>query len=218
MIIEASILSADFCRLGEQVRLMEESGAIARLHVDVMDGHFVPNLSIGLPVVESLHQHTGLPLAVHLMVSEPGRHVKEFAAAGASLIWVHLEACQHIHRDVQLLKELGVQAGIALNPGTPLASLEEILPDLDSVLLMSVNPGFGGQTFIPGALKRVRRLRELLGGLNLRCEIAVDGGVNERTAADVARAGADVLVIGSALFRHSGGPGRAAAAILGGVG
>jgi ribulose-phosphate 3-epimerase len=218
MLIEASILSADFFRLGEQVRQMEESGAVARLHVDVMDGQFVPNLSVGLPIVESLHKHSVLPLAVHLMVADPGRFLREFAAAGAALIWVHLEACQHIHRDLQVLKELGVQVGIALNPGTPLNALDELLPELDSVLVMSVNPGFGGQAFIPGALERISRLRESLSRRHLRCEIAVDGGVNGRTAADVVRAGADVLVIGSALFKPAGGPGVAAAAILAGIG
>jgi ribulose-phosphate 3-epimerase len=218
MIIEASILSADFCRLGEQVRSMEESGAVSRLHVDVMDGRFVPNISIGLPVIESLRRHTRLPLAVHLMIDEPGRYLKEFAAAGAGVIWVHLEACPHVHRDVQLMRELGVKAGVAINPGTPLAALSEVLPDLDTVLVMSVNPGFGGQAFIPGALRRVRDLAETVRLQCLNLEIAVDGGVSETTAGDLVRAGAEVLVIGSALFRHPDGPGAGAAAIRDGLG
>lgn len=217
MIIEASILSADFCSLGEQVRSMEASGAVSRLHVDVMDGHFVPNISIGLPVIESLHRRTELPLAVHLMIDEPGRYLREFAAAGARVIWVHQEACIHLHRDIQLMRQLGVKAGVALNPATPLAALSEVLPDLDTVLVMSVNPGFGGQSFLPGALRRVRDLAETVRRHRLTLEIAVDGGVSETTARELVRAGAEVLVIGSALFRHPDGPGAGAAAIREGL-
>lgn len=217
MIIEASILSADFCRLGEQVRALEASGAISRLHVDVMDGHFVPNISIGLPVVESLRRHTDLPLAVHLMIDQPGRYLKEFAAAGAGLIWIHQEACTHLHRDIELMRQLSVKAGVALNPATPLSVLSEVLPDLDSVLVMSVNPGFGGQSFIPSALRRVRELATTIRREHLSVEVAVDGGVNERTAGDLIRAGAEVLVIGSALFRHPSGPAGAAIALREGL-
>jgi ribulose-phosphate 3-epimerase len=204
--IEASILSADFCRLGEQVRELEEV-AIDRLHVDVMDGVFVPNISIGLPVVESLGKFSRLPLAVHLMITAPGRYLEAFAQAGAGLIWVHQEVCPHLHRDLQQMRALGVAAGVALNPSTPVSSLSEVLPDLDSVLIMSVNPGFGGQKFIPSALRRIAELRQMVDERGLGVEIAVDGGVNEETAASVLRAGADTLIIGSALFRHPSGPG-----------
>ncbi|MHB1131161.1 MAG: ribulose-phosphate 3-epimerase [Chloroflexota bacterium] len=218
VIIEASILSADFCRLGEQVQQMEASGAIARLHIDVMDGQYVPNISVGLPVVESLHRHSHLPLAVHLMITEPGRFLKDFVSAGADLVWIHPEACLHLHRDLQQLRELGVKVGVALNPATPLCFLDDVLGDVDSVLVMSVNPGFGGQTFIPHAISRIAQLRHLLSEQRLPVEIAVDGGVNESTAASVIDAGADALVMGSALFKHSAGPGVAAAAIRAGLG
>lgn len=206
MKVEASILSADFSRLGAQVRAIEETGLVDRLHVDVMDGHFVPNISIGLPVVESLRQCTRLPLAVHLMITSPDRYLERFVAAGAALIWVHYEACVHLHRDIQALRELGVAAGVAINPATPVAGLSEILEYVDSVLVMSVNPGFGGQKFLPSTLRRIAEVREAVKARGLSVEVAVDGGVNEATAADVVRAGADVLVIGSALFRHPNGP------------
>ncbi len=175
-----------------------------------MDGHFVPNISIGLPVLESLKHNTRLPLAVHLMITNPGRYLEQFVAAGAGLIWVHYEACVHLHRDIQALKEMGVRAGVALNPATPIASLGEIVADLDSVLVMSVNPGFGGQRFIPGALRRIAELRALLEERGASAEIAVDGGVNEETAPHVVGAGADTLVIGSGLFRHPAGLAAAA--------
>lgn len=213
MKIEASILSADFCRLGEQVRELESTGFVDRLHVDVMDGHFVPNISVGLPVVESLKATTPLPLAVHLMITSPDRYLERFVEAGAALVWVHIEASPHVHRDIQVLRQLGVMAGVSLNPGTPIGALSEIVEEVDSVLVMSVNPGFGGQKFIPSSLRRIRELRRLLAERGSRAEIAVDGGVAENTAADVIAAGADVLVVGSALFRHPEGPGGALAEI-----
>ena len=207
--IEASILSADFCRLGTQVAELEESGLTDRLHVDVMDGHFVPNISVGSPVMESLRAATRLPMAVHLMITDPGRYSEHFVRAGAALIWVHYEACVHLHREVQAIKDLGVLAGVALNPATPVAMLSDIIHEVDSVLIMAVNPGFGGQRFIPGSLRRIAELREMVSAKGLATEIAVDGGVNEETAADVVGAGADTLVIGSALFRHPEGPAAA---------
>lgn len=208
--IEASILSADFSRLGLQVAQLQETGLIHRLHVDVMDGHFVPNISVGLPVVETLRGATKLPMAVHLMITQPARYLAAFAEAGANLIWVHQEACPHLHRDLQTLRELGVAAGVALNPATPIGTLSEVLECLDSVLIMSVNPGYGGQKFLPAAVRRIRELRRLVDSEGLSVEIAVDGGVNEATAREVVAAGADVLVIGSALFR----PGEAPGAVL----
>ncbi len=194
-----SILSADFARLGEQV--VEATKADADyIHIDVMDGHFVPNLTIGAPVVAAVRAHTNLPLDVHLMIQAPERHIKQFADAGANIITVHVEACHHIHRTVQTIKESGVRAGAALNPGTPLDTLSEILPYLDLVLVMTVNPGFGGQTFIEGMLDKIARLRAELDGKRLAAELEVDGGINAEVAPRVVQAGARVLVAGAAVF------------------
>lgn len=198
--VSASILSADFSRLGEQVRALEATGRVERIHVDVMDGVFVPNISIGLPVVEAIRQCCSLPLAVHLMVVSPSRHVERFVAAGASLIAVHVEACPQLHRDIAAIKGAGAQAAVALNPGTPAWALEAVLPDVDQTLVMSVDPGYGGQTFLPQSVRKIAQLRHMVDERGLAAEIAVDGGVNPDTAAAVLAAGADVLVVGSALF------------------
>ncbi len=197
-----SILSADFSRLGEQVAEVTKAGA-DYIHIDVMDGHFVPQITIGAPVVAAIRRWTNLPLDVHLMVEEPERLINQFADAGADIITVHIEACPHIHRVVQTIKGLGVKAGVALNPGTPVETLSEILPDLDLVLVMAVNPGFGGQTFIEDTLGKVARLRVELDERSLAAELEVDGGINVEIAPRVVMAGARVLVAGSAVF-HSG--------------
>lgn len=198
--IAPSILSADFTRLGEEVRAVEAAGA-DWIHVDVMDGHFVPNITMGPMVVEAVRRSTSLPIDVHLMIENPERYVADFAAAGASLISVQVEACLHLHRTLHLIRESGCQPGAVLNPSTPLQSLEWVLADLDFVLLMSVNPGFGGQRFIPASLDKVRRLREMLQRRGSPALIEIDGGVNESTIAEIARAGADVLVAGSAIYQ-----------------
>jgi ribulose-phosphate 3-epimerase len=171
------------------------------IHVDVMDGHFVPNITMGPLVVEAIRPHTKLPLDVHLMIEEPDRYIEAFAKSGADVISVHQEACPHLHRTVHLIKEQGAKAGVVINPATPVSMIEPILPDVDLVLLMTVNPGFGGQTFIPGVLDKIRRLRQLIDAQNRSgIEIEVDGGVNRETAAQVVEAGATVLVAGSAIF------------------
>ncbi|MDQ7094757.1 ribulose-phosphate 3-epimerase [Desulfosporosinus sp. PR] len=194
-----SILSADFSRLGEQVHLIEEAGAEV-LHIDVMDGHFVPNLTFGPALVKALRPHSKMRFDVHLMVEEPERFISEFAAAGADHITFHLEASQHVHRVVQQIKELGLTAGIALNPATQLDGLKYILEDLDMVLLMTVNPGFGGQKFIPNVLPKIQVLHHHIEHKQSPCQIEVDGGINLETAAQVVLAGADILVAGSAVF------------------
>lgn len=202
--IAPSILSADFARLGEQVREAEAAGA-DWIHVDVMDGHFVPNLTIGPPVVRALRAVTALPLDVHLMIEQPERLIPDFAQAGADCLTVHVETCPHLHRTVQQIKDLGIRAGVTLNPATPLIALEEILPDVDLVLVMSVNPGFGGQSYIPGSTARIARLREMLDARGLaQVELEVDGGIKTHNAAEVAAAGASVLVAGSAIFGRGG--------------
>lgn len=198
--ISPSILSADFSRLGEEVKAAEEAGA-HMLHIDVMDGHFVPNITIGPAVVESLRKVTKLPLDVHLMIAEPDRYLADFISAGSDILTVHLEAATHLHRSIQSIKEKGVKAGVSLNPATPVHMLEDILGDLDMVLIMSVNPGFGGQEFIPQALVKIRQLRELISSRGLPVEIEVDGGVKPDNAKEVADAGAGILVMGSAFFR-----------------
>jgi len=200
--IAASILSADFARLGEQVRDAEAGGA-DYIHVDVMDGHFVPNITVGPLVVESLRPVTTLPLDVHLMITQPERYIPEFARAGADILTVHVEACPHLHRTIHQIKELGIKVGVTLNPATPLVSLEEVLPDVDMVLIMSVNPGYGGQSYIPGSSAKITRLRRMLDERGLRdVDIEVDGGVKAHNAAEIVAAGANVLVLGSAIFNQ----------------
>jgi ribulose-phosphate 3-epimerase len=194
-----SILSADFSRLGEEIKAVEKAGADI-IHVDVMDGHFVPNITIGPPVVASVRKITELPLDVHLMISDADRYVEDFAKAGADWITVHVEACPHLHRTVSRIKELGKKAGAVLNPATPLGSLDEILPEIDLVMLMSVNPGFGGQSFIRSSIKKIKTLRKMIVERGLEVGIEIDGGVSPATIADVAGAGANIFVAGSAVF------------------
>jgi ribulose-phosphate 3-epimerase len=203
-----SILSADFSRLGEQVAEVAKAGA-DYIHVDVMDGHFVPNITIGAPVVASLRSRTDLPLDVHLMIEKPEAHIKQFAEAGANIITVHVEAATHLHRLVEAIKESGVRAGVALNPATPLNSLDEVLSILDLVLVMTVNPGFGGQTFIDGMTDKIVRLRRILDERQFRAELEVDGGITALLAPEVVKAGADVLVAGAAIFKSKLGASKA---------
>ena len=198
--IAPSILAADFARLGEQVDSVTRGGAEI-LHVDVMDGRFVPNISIGIPVVESLRATSDLVLDCHLMIVEPGKYVEAFAKAGANMISVHQEACPHLDRDINRVKDVGVQAGVVLNPGTPVHTLDEVLPIIDFVLIMSVNPGFGGQKLIPSTIDKVRQLNRLRSERQLGFQIEIDGGIDQSNAADVAAAGCDILVAGSSIFR-----------------
>ncbi len=194
-----SILSADFARLGEQVREAEAAGA-DRIHIDVMDGRFVPVISMGLPIVAAVRRVTRLPLDIHLMIVEPDRHIEAFMEAGGDIINVHVEAATHLHRVLQQVKARGRQAGVCLNPATPLSAIEEVLPLVDQVMVMSVNPGYAGQPFIEGVLDKVRRLRRLLDDLGLEAEIEMDGGVTPENAPRCVAAGATALVAASAVF------------------
>jgi len=197
--IAPSILSADFSRLGDEIRAVEAGGA-DYIHVDVMDGHFVPNITIGPLVVEAARKVTALPLDVHLMIADPDRYIPDFAAAGADIIVFHAEATFHVHRTIQLIKSLGKKAGISLNPATSLHCLDYVLEDLDLVLLMTVNPGFGGQSFIEACLPKIHALRGMLDKRGLDAELEVDGGVKVSNIERISRAGADVFVAGSAVF------------------
>jgi len=199
--IAPSILSADFARLGEQVQEADRAGA-AHIHVDVMDGHFVPNLTIGPVIVKAIRPVTRKVLGVHLMIEEPDRYLAEFAHAGADILTVHVETCPHLHRTVQAIKELGVRAGVTLNPATSLQTLEEVLPYVDLVLVMSVNPGFGGQSYIPTSTVKIARLRAMLDAIGSAADLEVDGGIKPHNAAEVVHAGANVLVAGSAVFNE----------------
>ncbi|MGA6827727.1 ribulose-phosphate 3-epimerase [Nitrospira sp. NS4] len=199
VLIAPSILAADFARLADEIAAVERGGADL-LHIDVMDGHFVPNITVGPPIVESLKKVTKLPLDVHLMITNADAFITEFVSAGADYVTVHVEACPHLHRTVQLIKERGAKAGVTLNPATPVSLLQEILPEVDLVLIMSVNPGFGGQKFIPSALQKIAAIREMLDRLHSPALLEVDGGVKVDNAAQVLAAGADVLVAGSAIF------------------
>lgn len=202
LIIAPSILSADFARLGEQVRQAVEAGA-RYIHVDVMDGHFVPNITIGPLVVKALRPlatELNAVLDVHLMIANPDQYIVDFAEAGADIITVHVEACPHLHRTIQAIHEQGVKAGVTLNPATPLVTLEEILPDVELVLIMSVNPGFGGQSYIPVSTDKIRRLRQMLDAIGSTADLEVDGGIKPHNAAEIVAAGANVLVAGSAVF------------------
>jgi ribulose-phosphate 3-epimerase len=199
LLIAPSILSADFAHLGDQIAAAERGGADL-LHVDIMDGHFVPNLTMGPPVVKSIAKVATVPLDVHLMIEDPDRFIPAFVEAGAARISVHVEAVAHLHRTVQLIKGLGVKAGVAINPATPVGALEEIAGDLDHVLVMSVNPGFGGQTFIPRSESKIQAIRALLDRQGSLAPIEVDGGVDSSNAARIVRAGATILVAGNAIF------------------
>lgn len=203
--IAPSILAADFSRLGEEVRAVTDAGA-DYIHVDVMDGHFVPNISIGPQMVKALRPHTKLPLDVHLMISPVDSFLQEFMDAGADIITVHPEAGAHVHRSVQIIKSAGKKAGVALNPGSPVSMIEHILADIDLILVMSVNPGFGGQSFIDSQRAKMQQVRQMIDQCGRPIELEVDGGINGQTAALAMEAGADVLVAGTAVF--SGGPSR----------
>jgi len=197
--IAPSILSADFAQLGDEIRAVADAGA-DWIHVDVMDGHFVPNITIGPLIVEAIRPVTDLPLDVHLMIEAPDRYIPDFAAAGADILAVQVETCVHLHRTLQLIRQQNCKSGVVLNPATPIEGLEWVLPDIDLVVLMSVNPGFGGQKFIPATLDKISRLRSMIDERGLAIEIEVDGGVNSGTIASVSEAGADVFVAGSAIF------------------
>ncbi|WP_394583628.1 ribulose-phosphate 3-epimerase [Cytobacillus firmus] len=199
--IAPSILSADFSKLGEEIKDVERGGA-DYIHVDVMDGHFVPNITIGPLIVDAIRPVTKLPLDVHLMIEDPDSYIEAFANAGADYITVHAEACRHLHRTVHFIKSFGVKAGVVLNPATPVNIIEHVIEDIDMVLLMCVNPGFGGQKFIPSVLPKIAAVKKLADAKGLNIEIEVDGGVNEETAQLCIEAGANVLVAGSAIYNQ----------------
>lgn len=199
--IAPSILSADFSKLGSEIIEVEKGGA-DYIHVDVMDGHFVPNITIGPLIVEAIRPVTKLPLDVHLMIENPDHYIEAFAKAGADYITVHVEACRHLHRTIQLIKSFGVKAGVVLNPATPVESIQHIIGDIHMVLLMSVNPGFGGQKFIPETLPKIRKVKKMAMQKGLDIEIEIDGGVNPETAKQCKEAGATVLVAGSAIYNE----------------
>jgi ribulose-phosphate 3-epimerase len=203
--IAPSILAADFWRLGEQVKAAEEAG-VSRFHIDVMDGRFVPNISLGMPIVEAMRRGTSLPLEMHLMIQEPERYVEAFIGAGADIVIVHQEATPHLHRTVELIKHHAKEAGVGLNPSTPVGTIEDLLADIDLLLVMTVNPGFGGQRFIHSMLPKIQRARHVLQQRNAHCELEVDGGVDHRTGQLAVNAGADVLVAGTAIFADADGP------------
>jgi ribulose-phosphate 3-epimerase len=216
VLVAPSILSADFGRLAEEVEAVTGAGA-DWIHIDVMDGHFVPNITMGPAVTGAVRAATSLPLDVHLMIEAPDRYLDAFAAAGAAILTVHLEACPHLHRTLQRIRELGVGTGVAINPATPVEALSEIVPELDLLLIMSVNPGFGGQSFIRDSLDKVRRARALLDSRGSSARLQVDGGVDAHNAAALVSAGADVLVAGSAIYGHAEGPAAGIAALRGAV-
>ncbi len=200
--IAPSILSADFSKLGEEILAVEKGGA-DYIHIDVMDGHFVPNITIGPLIVEAIRPVTKLPLDVHLMIENPDQYIEAFAKAGANYITVHVEATRHLHRTIQIIKSFGVKAGVVINPATPVETIQHIIGDIDMVLLMSVNPGFGGQTFIPEVLPKIRKVKEIADQKGLAIEIEIDGGVNPETAKLCIEAGANVLVAGSAIYNQN---------------
>jgi ribulose-phosphate 3-epimerase len=197
--IAPSILSADFTKLGQQIEIVEGAGA-SLLHVDVMDGRFVPNITVGLPVVQAISRATQLPIDAHLMIVEPGHYAEQFVKAGAQMVSIHIEADPHAHRTLSAIRAAGAQAGIVVNPATPLSALDEAIKFVDYVLLMSVNPGFGGQEFIPESLDKVRRLRKMIDERGLKVRIEIDGGIDAENIAEVASAGAEIIVSGSAIF------------------
>jgi ribulose-phosphate 3-epimerase len=199
--IAPSILSADFARLGEEIQAVEKAGA-DYIHIDVMDGQFVPNITIGPLIVEAVRPITKLPLDVHLMIENPDQYIEAFANAGADYITVHVEACRHLHRTIHYIKSFGIKAGVVLNPATPVESIQHVMDDIDMVLLMSVNPGFGGQKFIPETLNKIRKVKQMAEEKGLTIEIEIDGGVNSETAKQCIEAGANVLVAGSAVYNQ----------------
>lgn len=197
--LSPSILSADFSRLGEQIKELDEAGA-QYVHIDVMDGMFVPSISFGMPVIKSIRACSDRIFDVHLMIEEPGRYIGDFADAGADLITVHAESCKHLDRTIESIKERGLLAGVALNPGTPLSAIEYVLPKVDMVLIMTVNPGFGGQKLIPYTVQKVRDIKKMIDAQGLKTDIEVDGGINLDNVAEVMDAGANIIVAGSAVF------------------
>lgn len=217
MKIAPSILSCDFSRLADEIRAVETGGA-DWIHVDVMDGHFVPNITIGPVVIASVRRATDLPLDVHLMIEDPDRYLEAFASAGADILTVHQEACRHLHRTVERIRELGVRPGVAVNPATSLESVREALPNVDLLLVMSVNPGFGGQSYIQASSDKLRRARSMLDDIGSDAELQVDGGVDAGNAAAIVAAGASVLVAGSAVYGHEAGAANGVKAIRQAVG